>query len=366
MQDRITRILERWFIQEPALFGVACSHELVPAEHIACAVRCGRGKIEYNPSMVAEMCDEELEEALRSEAVRILLKHPYERKPDQCSQQAISIGSNLVIGDNYQYGSYRVEKPGDYDLESGRQYEWYSRRIQEMLQEDEDRFGDGAEANTALSELWDEDELMVAKINSVIEATKNWGSLGGSFAELIKASKAKINWRNAFAGFRASILTERRKATRMKPSRRFGFDQMGSQREFTTKLLIAVDVSGSVSSQNLSYFYGVVNSAFRYGFTAVDVVEFDAGITKVTSLKQKMKEVTALGRGGTSFDEPVLFAHMNKYDGLLILTDGYAPPPTIPDGFKTKILWACQDQESYDTNHTWMEQSGRVCIIQLL
>ena len=34
----------------------------------------------------------------------------------------------------------------------------------------------------------------------------------------------------------------------------------------TTKLLVAVDVSGSISSNDLSYFYGVVNSAFRYGF----------------------------------------------------------------------------------------------------
>ena len=81
MRERITKILERWFLDEPPLFQVVCAHELAANPKMACPVRCGRRRIEYNPTFLAEMTDRGLEEALRTEAVRILLKHPYSILP---------------------------------------------------------------------------------------------------------------------------------------------------------------------------------------------------------------------------------------------------------------------------------------------
>ena len=353
MRDRITTIIEHWFIQEPALFQILCTHELAVNTQMACPIRSGKRRIEYNPDYLREMTDQGLEEALRTEAVRILLKHPYERKPDGCSQQAIAVGTNIVVGDNYKYSSFKIDKPSDYKLPAGMAYEWYSRKIQEMLPPSDGASGDGAgeceERNNRmrdLSELWDEDDLTVAMINGVIEGCTSWGSLAGAFAEQLKAStKAKINWRNVFSGFRASILSSKRKLTRMRPNRRTGFENMGSIRRFDTKLLVAVDVSGSISSESLSYFYGVINSAFRYGFESIDVIQFDCGVRVVQNLKKVMREVTAIGRGGTSFQEPIEYAHEHDYDGLLILTDGYAPEPWIPDNMRCKIIWVCQDKD---------------------
>lgn len=385
MRERITNILEHWFMQEPALFQVLCTHELVSNTQMATPVRSGKMRIEYNPDYLREMTDRGLEEALRTEAVRILLKHPYERKPDGCSQQAIAIGSNVVVGDNYKYSSFKIERPSDFGLPAGMAYEWYSRKIQAMLPAGaggdgshgdsgnvsrnngyDDRFLRLSEKNQDLSELWDEDDLTVALINGIIEGCTSWGSLAGAFAEQLKAStKAKINWRNVFSGFRASILSSKRKLTRMKPNRRTGFENMGSIRRFDTKLLIAVDVSGSISSGSLSYFYGVINSAFRYGFESIDVIQFDAGVRVVQSLKKVMREVIAIGRGGTSFQEPIEYAAENGYDGLLVLTDGYAPEPIIPDNMRCKIIWVCQDKACYEAHHHWMEKSGRVCTIEL-
>lgn len=391
MKERITQVLERWFISEPALFQVLCTHSIEENASMPCPVRSGARKVEYNPAFVDEMSDQALDQALRTEAIRILLKHPYQRKPDACSQQAIAVGSNLTIGDNYLFGSLHIERPADYDLPVGREYEWYSRRIQELLPSEADgdgngagdgddaqgrgsgegdsradRLADNADKNSALSELWDEDELTVSMIDGIIESTKDWGSLAGNFAELLKASaKARINWRNVLSGFRASILSTQRKLTRMRPNRRTGFDNMGSIRRFDTKVLVAVDVSGSISSSDLSYFYGVVNSAFRYGFTALDVIQFDAGVRVVQTLKKIMRDVAVLGRGGTSFQEPIDYANENGYDGLVILTDGYAPEPIIPDNMRCKLVWVCNDRSSYENSHRWMEKSGRVCIMEL-
>jgi len=342
------------------MFQVLCTHELVENRGMQCPVRSGKRRVEYNPDYLSEMTDQGLDEALRTEACRILLKHPYERRPEGCSRQAISIGSNIVVGDNYNYTGFRIEKPADFNLKTGMPYEWYSRKIQEMLPPGTD------DRSRDLSALWDEDDLTVAMINSIIEGCQEWGSLAGAFAEHLKAStRAKINWRNVFSGFRASILSSKRKLTRMRPNRRSGFEQMGSFREFDTRLLVAVDVSGSISSESLSYFYGVINSAFRYGFESIDVIQFDCGVRTLQTLKKAIKETVAIGRGGTDFQDPVDYAHENGYDGLVILTDGYAPEPVIPDNMHCKIIWVCQDKESYEHCHQWMEKSGRVCTIEL-
>lgn len=389
MEKRYSDILEKWFILEPPLFQVLCLHDLKAETQMACPLRSGRKRIEYNPDIVNEMSDEALEEALRAEALRILLKHPYERRPEGCSQRAMGLGSNLVIGDNYAHQRFKIETPKEYGLKGGMNYEWYARQVEEQQEgsgkgkNDEgegpgegkaeygggDNDGDGkgsGEKYRDLAELWEEDDMTAQLINGIIESTKSWGSLSGQFAEMLNASlKAKINWRNIFAGFRASIISSKRKLTRMKPNRRTGFDNMGSIRRFDTKMLVAVDVSGSISTKSLKYFYGVINSAFRYGFESIDVIQFDCGVKLVHSLKKVVKDVAVLGRGGTSFQEPIEYAHENGYDGLIILTDGYAPAPRIPEGFKTRILWVCENEDCLEQHKSWMEKSGRTCVMQI-
>lgn len=369
IRDRITRILEEWFLQEPALFQVLCSHQLCENTSIHCPVRCGRMRVEYNPLILEEMSPKGLEEALRTEAIRILLKHPYERKPDQCCDEAIAIGSNVTIGDNYRYGSFRIESPADFSLEKGRTYEWYSRQIQEMLPpSDGTSPGGGGDRDkfTELSALWEEDEMALMLINGIIDSVKSWGSLAGSLAEKIKAGRgAGVDWRKILSGFRASIISSRRRLTRMRPSRRYGFESMGSTREFDTKLLVAVDVSGSITSERLSHFYGVIHNAFRYGIDRIDVAQFDCGIRVVHEFRRSDSEVLVVGRGGTSFQEPIDYAVAKGYDGIVILTDGYAPEPTVPQGSKLEIVWVCESQNAYTEHKGWMEKSGRVCYIDL-
>lgn len=387
MTRRIEKILERWFILEPPLFQVLCLHELTPNDTIACPLRSGRRRLEYNPSILEKMSDAALEEAVKLEAVRLLLKHPYERFPDGCCMVAAALGSNVTVSDNYVFGHIKVHSPADFSLDKGMFYEWYAMKIQELLPPAD--LSDGAEADDSkasdeqpdkgteaegqstrdlqeLAELWGEDEMMVCQINNVIESTKDWGTMPGTLQQVLKASlKAKIDWRKVLSGFRASILSSERKLTRMRPNRRTGFANMGSIRRFNTRLLVAVDVSGSVSDKSVSDFYGVVNSAFRYGFESVDVLQFDHGVQSVVSLTKAVKDFAVCGRGGTSFQEPVDFAHMNGYEGLVILTDGEASPPRIPEGMKTGILWVCVDRDSYDEHKDWMSRTGRVCMMQL-
>lgn len=389
--------MEKWFLMEPPLFQVLSIHELTPNTRMKCPLRSGKRKLEYNPNLISKFTLLRLEQALKVEAIRILLKHPYQRKPFNCSNTSAALASNLVIGDNYSYPGLEIETPIDFGLEQGMNYEWYAVQLENLQsnngngkmdksstsdREDnaEDNEDDNAENdkenNTGSDEngerysnlagLWDEDDFTSLEINSIIARTEQWGSLAGNLRMLLKNSlKAKINWRNILAGFRASIISSKRKLTRMKPNRRTGFDNMGSTLQYDSRLLVAVDVSGSVTLNDLKYFYGVINSAFKYGFQAIDTIQFDYGIRQVQTLKKTSREVALTGGGGTSFQEPVDYAHKMNYDGLVILTDGFAPAPVIPEGFRTKILWVLDNEKNYNTNCQRLKLSGRVCTMQI-
>ena len=208
--------------------------------------------------------------------------------------------------------------------------------------------------------------MQVALINGIIDGIKDWGSLSGDLAERVRASsRASLDWKKVLFGFRAQVLSQERHLTRMRPSRRTGFDNMGSVRQFTSRLLIALDVSGSISSEALSYFLGVVNSAFKYGITEIEVIQFEYTVTASQTLRHALKETIAVGRGGTNFQAPIDYAAERDFDGLIILTDGYAPEPVIPAHFKTPILWVCESNEAYRQHEGWMRKSGRVCTMQL-
>ena len=361
MRARFDKIIERWFVSEPALFVVICSHEIVPNDKMKCPVRSGCGRVEYNPDFVQEMSDKALEEALKTEAIRILLKHPYERRPDGCCAEALSVGSNLTVADNYPFARFFMKIPADYGFKPGLAYETYARLYEKNAEESDER-----SADTDLSELWDDDPLQAALLNGIIDGIKEWGSLSGELAEKVTAStRSSLDWKKVLMGFRAHVLSQERHLTRMKPSRRTGFDNMGSVRQFTSRLLIALDVSGSISSEALSYFLGVVNSAFKYGITEIEVIQFECTVTASQTLKHALRETFAIGRGGTDFQAPIDYAAERDFDGLIILTDGYAPEPFIPTQFKTSILWVLESNEAYREHEHWMRKSGRVCTMQL-
>ena len=386
MKDRISAIAQRWFLSEEALFMTFCTHSIAENSSMRCPLRVGKGVIEVNPSLCGDMTDKELEERLRVEVIRILLKHPYERQPDGCSTMARALGSNCVIGDSYTLQRMEIERPGDFRLPRNGHYEFYARQIQKMLQaqgdnnddddnNDDNYDNDNDNANGQgnsnpetedLAQNWQQDELMSAQINETIGGVHSWGSLPGRLVEQIIAStKARIDYRKVLAGFRASIISQARRLTRMRPNRRSGFDAMGSRYDFTTSLIIGVDVSGSIKKEDLQNFYTTINRFFQYGIQQIDVVQFDTQLGEVTTITKAAENIKITGRGGTDFQPFIDFvAKHPEYDGAIIYTDGYASQPTIPATMHTPLCWVLRSEEELKEHEKWMRESGKVCVIE--
>ena len=362
MLERISKITERWFLSEEPLFSAFCTHRVTENRDMKCYARVGKGVIEVNPDLCDDISDKELEERLRIEVIRILLKHPYDRQPEGCSITARALGSNCVIGDSYRLQKIEMEKPADFELPSKGHFEYYARSIQKLLPKSEQ--GQSSEY-TDIAANWQQDELMAAQVNELIRNVKTWGSLPGHLIEQIIAStKARVDYRKILAGFRATILSEKRKLTRMRPNRRSGFDAMGSRYDFTTRMIIGVDCSGSISRDDLKNFYSTINRFFQYGIQQIDVVQFDTQLGEVQTLLKASENIKITGRGGTCFQPFIDFvAKHPEYDGALIYTDGYAPQPTIPANMRTPLCWVLRSENELKNHKQWMRQSGRLCTI---
>jgi len=79
LNERISKITQQWFLTEPLLFGAWSTHQVVLNEQIK-TIRVGRGRIEFNSDFANNLDDQTLREVMKFETLRIILKHPYERR----------------------------------------------------------------------------------------------------------------------------------------------------------------------------------------------------------------------------------------------------------------------------------------------
>lgn len=415
-------IIDGWFLLEPALFAAFFTHKVVENTSLSIPFRVGEMRLECNPSLLDDMCEGEVEARLRYEMIRILLGHPYQRRPIGAHGELLTLASNCTIWGNYPSTKYLG--CANMGLARGLCFEEYYALLQELMmstsvgeggEETADRCdesdacdapgegeespngegdeesggemnlpsltddsdGDGGMSKGAdggiskgadggngrksavltskLSEasaLWQEDELAQEEIRQTIRGlsqSDSWGTLPENIVETIKSTLVvKVDYRKILSLFRASILSTNRHLTRMLPSRRYGFEFMGSKRDFATSLLVAVDVSGSVDTKQVEVALVVINRAFKYGIQRIDVVQFDTELKgPVVVLSKAARTLAIEGRGGTCFQPVIDYYAKSPCDGLLIITDGYAPAPTLPARFAKRVLWMLYNDSAY-------------------
>jgi len=360
-KQRISNIIEKWYLIDPLFFAVWTTHELSINPNIQ-NIRVGRGQIEYNPTFIEALDAQTLYQVLRFEAMRIILKHPYLRRKE--NQTVAYTASNITIQEylqtplNFPYAK-QIFQSDEYDK---KYFEFYYYKLLEQQDsmgaqtkggESGEQYTNPETSGIENTESWDADEYYSNQINDKIESAlenNTWGTVPSHIQELILATlKPKVNYREILRSFRASIISVNRVLTRMKPSRRYGFLYLGSRRDFCTKLLFAVDVSGSVTNQDLRKAFSIINRLFKYGIERIDVLQFDSEIKgKPLTLKKAQTKIKVIGRGGTYFQPVIDYIDKNKeYDGLIIFTDGWAPVPTTPKNKRTRLLWLFNNEHNY-------------------
>ena len=171
------------------------------------------------------------------------------------------------------------------------------------------------------------------------EVTKSRGMVPGEIKELINNFTAfeepKFDWRGYIRRFVGRSVKVYTKKLRRKFNKRFE-DNPGLKIKQKKHILVAVDTSGSVSTDELKEFFSEVHHMHKTG-SDITVVQCDTAISDIRPYKQSNK-IELHGRGGTSFEPVVDYydANQKKYTCLIYFTDGEAPAPAKPKGH---ILW---------------------------
>lgn len=188
---------------------------------------------------------------------------------------------------------------------------------------------------------WGENDVLDADVQNMVNerkgSSKMWGKFSADFMnDIVAANTPKISWKEIIRRFNTSVVTTNTISTRKKANRRFDLDAPGRRRVYTTKIIFAVDVSGSMSDDDLAEGFAVINSVCRHA--EIEYVLFDTEIKLVEKKMKKAKDKFKIkGRGGTDFEMICRYADKNKADGLIIYSDGYAPAPNPPKS--CKVLW---------------------------
>ena len=132
-RERIQKEIERWFLLEPLFFSVYCTHQLTINANMKCPLRTGRGRIEYNPEQINTLNERRLSNMLSVEMIRILLGHPYSRRPTGCKPEVLHKASDMVIAPAYPTISANMAHPSEAGLPEGKSYEWYISRLNEKF-----------------------------------------------------------------------------------------------------------------------------------------------------------------------------------------------------------------------------------------
>ncbi len=360
--QRIHKAAEYLFLADPLLFNVFCTHTLKVNNTLANPMRTGNMVIEYNPGIIDGLSEASLNDYLRVELIRIVLKHPYQRVPEYPDNVALSMASDITVNDVTGIAT-GLSKSSDWGLERNLSYESYYAGLKGMFEdknssnemqslENNIKLKIFTDNNKEKSLLWNNNDESIEQINKEIEKAIEgdlWGTLPKNLIALITSGlKVALDYRKVLTMFRSSILSSSRRLTRTKPNRRYGFAYMGSRYDFTTSLCVAVDVSGSISKHTLSAFFSVINTFFKYGIKTVDVIEFDTEVKDIVyTLKKARKQIEVYGFGGTDLQAPInWFKNKSQYDGMIIFTDGYADVPVVND--KRHILWIFSSEEAFN------------------
>ena len=375
-EKRIKKIINDWFYTEPLLFSVSCSHSFVENSNMSLPFRSGLMRIEFSEKLLETISDNELEEYLKIEVYRILLGHPYKRQPYNAQKNILSLASDITI-----YSLYKTDLPlkgveylksltnrfktdenplGQYwkdseeekffmrnlniDHRSGRFYsvddlsfeDWYKwiyflvKNISISGQKAGfSNIADISQYTSDAADLWEENEEAEALLQDNIqkaEIDQGWGKTGGGLKrEITSEVDFSMDYRRMLSQFRQNIVSANRILTRMRPSRRFGFSAMGSRYKRRANVLIAVDVSGSITDEAFNRFFHVINNIFFLGIIEkIDVIFFDTNLklSKPVSIKKRISLKEIQGRGGTNFQCAFdFFSEHSEYNGLIIFTD---------------------------------------------
>ena len=323
--------------------------EAVPTAGVRVNPNTGHFEMLYNPQFFEGISDDHKQGVLMHEFYHLVFEHVTGRLPaegmSKIWNQATDLAINshligklpkgaLIPGEGY-FEEFPVGKSADHYLELLKQ------------KQDENEDGEGNGSGEGDPGTWDDhsgwgegdntsNEIAKERLKEAVkkaaeEASKSnsWGSVSqGLRQEIIDSITTKVDWRKVLRYFIKTSQKANKRSTIKKINRRYAYVHPGKKVQRQAKIAIAIDQSGSVDNGMLTKFFNELNNLSKLAeFT---VIPFDHDVNpelvyvwKKGTHKKKERVLT----GGTCFNAPTDYVNEHGFDGMIVLTDLYAPKP---------------------------------------
>jgi len=311
----------------------------------------------YNPDFVKKLTHEELKAVLIHESMHVLLHHIARAAHFNYGMKLFNYAADAAINCSIQNLPDGAIYPKTYGLPDHEAAEWYYRRLREMAEKNGEEWVDGKGQLVDDHSMWGEceDDVVKEKIRGIAsraikeQEQKGWGHIAGEVVKkVLAANRPVVNWKKEVRFFVNKLVLHGHKTTRSRLNRREQslienrvpelrdiYLHPGKRKNYTSRLLVAIDTSGSVSDKELGEFVDELNGLIDH--VQCDYICFDTQIYGAPKpFSKKAKNVDVKGRGGTNFHPVCELIDEAKYDGLIIMTDGFAPFPPKP---RARVLW---------------------------
>ncbi len=167
--------------------------------------------------------------------------------------------------------------------------------------------------------------------------------------------KPQVDWKRVLKKFATSSTSTFIKNTLRRPSKRYGTTP-GIKVRRHHRLLIAIDTSGSVPTNDIHVFFGELHQIWKQGADII-ITECDAAIQNTYPYRGEMPKKIS-GRGGTNFTPPISLANKEiRPDGIIYFTDGQAAAPSVKS--RCAVLWVITSNGITTDHQTWSNLPGQ-------
>lgn len=308
----------------------------------------------YNPDFVKKLTYTQLRAVLKHEALHVLLHHISRNQYFNYNMKGYNYAADMAINCHIEGLPDGCLYPKTFGLPDNESSEWYYEKLKQEVEKQGEQYLEGKGDTADDHSMWGDcdDDIVKEKVRNIAESaikaqeSKGWGDIAGNLAQqIIAANKPVVNWKREVRYFINQIIMMGRQSTRMRPNRRYGYSNPGSKRDYRSKILVAIDTSGSVSDELLQYFLTELNGMIAH--IKVDLIQFDHIVHgPPVPFEKRQSNYKFVGRGGTSFEPPIKVAVDLKYDGLVMFSDMQCSFPA--QNPRLRILWCAAGQNAAD------------------
>ncbi|KUO62623.1 MAG: hypothetical protein APF84_02440 [Gracilibacter sp. BRH_c7a] len=331
--------------------------------------------IYFNPIIFLNLNLQQMESTIKHEILHIVSRHLIRAKEFKGSYStiAINIAMNIVVNtylDHLPPFAITLEWVNlNYSLKllPFKPFEYYVEEIQNALDLLEADEGEADDSNPDEADDSDSDEKIEIDYNpekthdmwedssdidekTLQEFTEKFidnarkGSIPDYLENMIsslKNSKGELPWNLYLKRLMGSVESDKKKTitrrNRRQPDR---LDIRGQLRSHKAKIVVALDISGSISDEEFNQAMKEVLAIVKNYNHEITIIESDSEIRRVYKVKsvKDIKDRSNI-RGGTKFTPVFEYANNHKVNLLIYFTDGKGEEKllTNPKGYKT--LW---------------------------